>query len=246
MRNLFRVIGSLLLLDGALFLIFSNFNLGAVWTLGLGAILVCYGQFRPQILRLCQKRAWNALRLTLFAFGGALLCVMVWIAGYGQLSDVDYHEDAVIVLGAAVHGDVPSLTLRQRLNKALEYYEKNPSCIIVTSGGQGPQESVTEASAMAQYLKERGVPSEQILEEGQSTSTRENFRFSKVLLDARFDRPYTTVCISNSFHLYRAVQTARSEGLRVRHLGAPIRPDTIPMNYLRETSAVLAHWVFGA
>ena len=39
--------------------------------------------------------------------------------------NANYKEDAIIVLGAAVQGDTPSLALADRLDSAVEYYNKN-------------------------------------------------------------------------------------------------------------------------
>ena len=56
--------------------------------------------------------------------------------------------DAIMVLGAAVHGNRPSRVLQSRLDTAYQYWESNRDCVIVVSGGKGKEELVTEASAM--------------------------------------------------------------------------------------------------
>ncbi|MBQ4051514.1 MAG: hypothetical protein IJD13_07770, partial [Oscillospiraceae bacterium] len=55
-------------------------------------------------------------------------------------SPVDY----TIILGAGLRGDKVPLTLRTRLQTALD---ADGGEVIVVSGGQGPRETVTEASA---------------------------------------------------------------------------------------------------
>ena len=118
----------------------------------------------------------------------SLLC-FVFLAGYVLSyahSTVTYKEDAIIVLGAAVHGKTPSRTLRYRLKKAVDYHEQNPDAIIIVSGGQGAQEDISEAEAMKIYLVENGVASNKIIKEDKSTSTAENFKFSKEILDETF------------------------------------------------------------
>ncbi|WEV41376.1 YdcF family protein [Bifidobacterium sp. ESL0682] len=58
--------------------------------------------------------------------------------------------------------------------------------MFVVSGGQGADEQISEAEAMKRYLiEERGVPASSILKEDQSTTTFENLRNSKVIMDAR-------------------------------------------------------------
>lgn len=76
--------------------------------------------------------------------------------------------DAVIVLGAGVNGTEPSLSLRTRLDAALDYLEENPDVPVVLTGGQGYGEEITEAQCMYDYLTTRGVTSERILLEEQA------------------------------------------------------------------------------
>ena len=49
-----------------------------------------------------------------------------------------------------------------RLGKAVDA-NRNYKAIIIVSGGQGPQEDITEALAMERYLKNKGIPQERII-----------------------------------------------------------------------------------
>lgn len=93
------------------------------------------------------------------------VCMITFIACTGHNDTVKYDEDAVIVLGASVNGDKVSRTLEYRLDKTVEYSKKNPGALIIVSGGQGPQEDVTEGFAMEQYLIKKGIPQEKIIKE---------------------------------------------------------------------------------
>ena len=96
---------------------------------------------------------------------------------------------------------------------------------------------------MFMYLVARGVPPANILMEDKSTSTYENLRFANELFVLQ-EKP--VVIISNDFHLFRAVQTARRVGYEdVRHIGAHTTWYSVPVNYLREVLAVLNFWVRG-
>lgn len=83
-----------------------------------------------------------------------IIAFLIWfillsfIAIYGKVDNVIYKEDAVIVLGCGIRGKNVSAILSYRLDKAVEYYRKNQNAVIVVSGGQGPQEEITEAEAM--------------------------------------------------------------------------------------------------
>ena len=94
--------------------------------------------------------------------------------------------DYIVVHGAGLVGDKPSPLLAGRLDRALKLWERQgrAGCFIV-SGGQGPDEVVSEAQAMHTYLVEHGVPDEVILDEDQSTTTMENLAFSKRIMDER-------------------------------------------------------------
>lgn len=118
------------------------------------------------------------------------------------------HESAVtgvIVLGAGVNGTEPSLSLRVRLEAALEYIADKPDIPIVVSGSQGPNEDISEAQCMADWLIAHGVEESRILIEDQADNTRENIAFSKEML---FENGYDTTAqfavVSSDYHLCRA------------------------------------------
>ena len=154
-------------------------------------------------------------------------------------------RDAVIILGAGLIGDQVSTTLALRLDKAAEYLRENKNALAVVSGGQGSDELVTEASAMKKYLIRKGIAPKRILEEGRSTSTKENFLFSKELLDARLGAGrYTCVYVTNNFHTYRAGLYAKKAGLDAEGLASRSAPYTLPTNYSREYLALIWYALF--
>ena len=185
------------------------------------------------------------LHITLGALAAIPLIFTLFLAIYGNTSDADYTEDAVIVLGAGIHGERVSRPLAHRLDAALDYWNENPNAIIVVTGGLGNRATITEAEAMARYLIARGVPESQIIREDQSTSTYENLVFAKELLAEDFPDGFSAVLITNDFHIYRAVRTARQAGIEPSRIGAYTDWYTWPVNYLREMLAVFNLWVFG-
>ncbi len=84
----------------------------------------------------------------------------------------------VIVLGAQVRGETPTLVLNARINAAAKYLVENPTAIAVASGGQGSGEAISEAEAIRRGLLRLGIAEERILMEDRSTSTAENLKFS--------------------------------------------------------------------
>jgi len=92
---------------------------------------------------------------------------------------------------------------------------------------------------MRDYLVSRGVTADAVVLEDRSTSTEENFAFSKVLLDQRFDDDYRVVFVTDEFHVYRAGCTAERAGLAAQHVSSRTPWYFWPANYLRETVAVV-------
>lgn len=76
--------------------------------------------------------------------------------------------DYLIVLGAQVKGRKITDSLRRRLEKAQFYLVKHKDMKAIVSGGQGKGEEITEAEAMAEYLRFHGIVSERIFLEDQS------------------------------------------------------------------------------
>ncbi len=240
------VAGSILIVNGIWLCLTSNLNLGNILTFLLGAFFLVWGVFSVKISEITQKGLLKFIKCGVIL----LLCAECFLVGaiaiYGQADNVDYSEDAVIVLGAGLRGDKLTLPLKLRLDKAVDYSRKNSDAIIVVSGGQGLQETVTEAYAMEKYLVEQGVDGDRIIKEEMATSTNENMMFSKMLLDEHFDKPYKTVIITNNFHILRSVSIARTSGLDdVYHMHAEIQWYNLVSCYLRESLALLKMWIIG-
>lgn len=182
--------------------------------------------------------------------GGILIATLVLvfivtecvIIGYGS-KEPQPNADYVLVLGAQVKGTRLTYALQTRLDKAYEYAMDNPKSMVIVSGGQGPGEDVTEAYAMAEYLKAKGLDGSRIILEEQSTSTYENIEYSKAYIDSMDS---SIVLVTNHFHVYRGVGVAKKQGLtNVEGLGAPTKWYTIPNQYVREAFAVIKYKLFG-
>ncbi|MDX3644045.1 YdcF family protein [Streptomyces sp. MB09-02B] len=156
--------------------------------------------------------------------------------------------DFVLVLGSGLIGGsrVPPL-LAGRLDRGRAAFDaqraKGRETMLLTSGGQGPDEDLPEARAMADYLIARGVPADRILIEDKSRTTQENLRFSKTLMQNR-TRDYRALVVTNNFHVLRAAQIARREKVEAQVIGAPTARYFWPSATIREFVAVfLSHRV---
>lgn len=246
MRKVLTAAGAAVTVYGLILCVMSNLNLGVVMTFLAGVCLLLCGIFLQKIKELMRFRGFRILRASIIALICAELVLVGFIAVYGQNDNVRYDEDAVIVLGAGVSGDKVTLPLKQRLDIAVKYHSRNPAALIVVSGGQGFQETVTEASAMEKYLIANGVDKNCILKEEKAASTNENMRFSKVILDRRLGEDYAIAVITNNFHIYRGTAIAKEEGFKnVRHIHAGLQWYNLIPCYLRESLAVLKLWAVG-
>lgn len=155
---------------------------------------------------------------------------------YGNATPTQ-NAEYVIVMGAKVHGETPSLALRKRLDATLDYAKKNEEAKLIVSGGQGAEETITEAEAMKRYLVERGVEESRIIKEEKATNTEENIRFSKELIESENSE---IVVVSNGFHIFRCQRLAKKNGFtNVSGLGAPTPFGIHINNYTREAFALV-------
>ena len=162
------------------------------------------------------------------------------------------HLDAVVVLGARVHGKRVTPLLASRVDRGIAVARKSGAKYLVMSGGQGADEEVSEAWAMGQYAEEQAPGEFEILLEDRSRSTDENLRFSKELIArseletageaaAKAD-PEIAVTTSN-FHALRTAALARKMKLPWQVYGAPTALYYLPTAFLREFAAnMVYHW----
>ena len=147
--------------------------------------------------------------------------------------------DYVIIHGCGLLGGTRlTKLLSNRVDKAIQIYERCArKPYIIPSGGQGPDEAVSEAQAMTTYLVEHGIPRDHILPEDQSTTTYENLANSKAIIDARPGSKKTAL-VSSNYHVYRCLLFARKVGLRCTGIGADVAPYYWPTALIREFIAV--------
>jgi len=231
------ILGILLLLNTVLVLQVSNPTIGFALQGALSVFMMTYAVFFTKIS--------NKIHITMGTLCLIPAALVVFLFVYGNTSNVNYTEDVIIVLGAGVRGENVTRPLARRLDEAFYHWQTNPDVYVVVTGGLGSRATITEAEAMARYLAARGMPRERILLEELSTSTYENLKFAKAILEDYFPHGFSAVVITNDFHIYRAVRTARNVGLDVSRRGAYTDWYSWPVNYLREMLAVVNMWVFG-
>ena len=151
--------------------------------------------------------------------------------------------DYIIVLGAQVKEDGPSVVLKYRLDAAYDYLTENPETKCIVTGSQGSNEPVTEASGMQAYLVSRGIDASRIILEEQADNTVQNLVYSSELMD-REDA--SVAIVTNNFHLFRALHIAAAHGYRDVHgISAYSTALYLPNNMAREFFGVCKDLVRG-
>ena len=209
------------------------------YALAFVAALIVLHHFLP-------VKLWRVV-VVLVCIGVLYFCFVESFVIRSARTDKEPERDYLIVLGAAVYKDQPSLTLVRRLEGALDYLNTYPKSVAIVSGGMGPGETVTEAKAMHDWLIAHGIPEERILQEPRATSTQENLAFSFQIIRERADEPDGHVAIvSSAYHLYRAKEMAKLQGVEAAGVAAPWGYFFVMLNYfIREAFGVTHLWVFG-
>lgn len=171
-------------------------------------------------------------------FGICEFCILKKLFAFPK-KEVDY----IIVLGAGLKKDKITKSLKFRLDAAYDYLTKHPKTIAIVSGGMGSGEIITEAQAMGDYLIEKGITSNRILQENHSTNTYENILYSKKFLPCL---KVSVAIVTNNFHLYRSEQIAKKQGLiNLYGISAPSDKFLFIHFMVREGFAVLKYKLSG-
>ena len=239
------IVGAFLVLDTLIVLNLSNYNLGVILPAILGLPLLLLGVFMHHLdAGFGAVLKWVVLGC--YALGTVVLIVLGILMGTAAKRADKVEADAVIVLGAAVHGDRVTWVLSNRLDTAADYLAAHPDAICVVSGGQGDGESVTEASAMQKYLVERkGIDPARILVEDKAQNTRENFAFSKAMIEETLGETAKIAFVTTDFHVFRAGRVAKKAGIDAEGVAAPDVWYIRINNFLRECVGITVYALRG-
>lgn len=183
----------------------------------------------------------------IFCIGILILGVTEALIIKASFGDPDPGCKYVVVLGAKVRHDGPSVSLQNRIDAAYDYLTAHPDTIAVVTGGQGEDEPMTEAECMYRALIGRGIDPERVWMEDKATSTWENLQFSLDLIEGKTGtRPESIGIISSEYHLFRAGLFA--DACQVESVGIPAKTTLKSQkfnHFMREVAGVWHYILLG-
>jgi len=145
---------------------------------------------------------------------------------------------AILVFGTTENNGTPSPELTARLNDALTLYREHRAPWVVVTGGNRPGDVYTEGGVSATYLEHHGVPASRIIV-GSGNDTWQNVSSVIVAMQAR--HLTSVLCVTDPFHVYRAMAIASSQGLAPLPepvSNSPTTKNSLWLYYLKETIEV--------
>lgn len=214
----------LFLVEGFRLLRREGFKASNLLSLLFGMLLCAYLVVWPFFHNL-EKRSFGAACYAVISFCAVYLLALMAMYALSALLNLFHikkcqNADYIIVLGAGIKGKRVTPLLAARLDKAVALLAKNPDAKLVLSGGQGSGEEIPEGEAMAAYVKDKGVDEDKIVVERRSTSTEENLRFSRELMEKRAGKQPKIIVVTTAYHVFRALVLAKREGIKCVGYGA--------------------------
>lgn len=199
------------------------------------------------------SRALRFLLIVALTFGVGLLFAIMICAGIAAHHRPRRVMDYIVILGCGIRADgTPCPLLAGRVDKAVAYAKEletggEKPAFFVPSGGQGPDEPMSEAQSMRDYLiGTHGIDPERIVMEDRSTTTRENMRFSRDVIERHAGRDVSELSVgfsTTNYHVFRGYVCAHNAGMDVEGMGSKTKYYFWPNAFLREFIGLLvAKW----
>ncbi len=156
-------------------------------------------------------------------------------------------KDFLLILGCRVRGTEAEETLRMRAERAAEYLKEHPDTVAIACGGiVHDDQLISEAQAIEEILLSKGIGKERIIREDKSTTTVENFKNAKRIIEEGGNiNNFRLALLSSEFHLMRARLIAKKAGLDCETVPAPSPKREKAKNYIREFFALIIFIVGG-
>lgn len=159
------------------------------------------------------KRIWVIALIILMIIIAAVVLINLYIIKSTENRIVPADKtaggyDCILVLGAGVKDDgTPSAMLKERLECALKLYKNGVSEKILVSGDHGTDE-YDEVNTMKDWLKNAGVPPENIFMDHAGFSTYDSIYRAAHVFEVK-----KACIVTQKYHLYRALYLAEKLGI---------------------------------
>lgn len=128
--------------------------------------------------------------------------------------------DCIIIPGAKVNNQQPSLMLRDRLDVGYKLYQMGIADRIIVSGDHGTKE-YDEVSVMKQYLVDQGACPDHVFMDHAGFDTYDTLYRAQAIFQVR-----NAVVVTQRFHLNRALYIAEQLGLDAQGVSSDLRSYT--------------------
>ena len=246
-----------------------SFSFSMVFMGGIGLFMVglyLLGMRNQEITgRLYKTKVFRVLKLGYTLFLALFLVIGILIL-VTPLRESTEKTDYLIILGAKVNDNGVSLSLMNRLDRALSYLSVYPDTTVILCGGQGSDEPMTEALAMERYIQASSVNTAATLmiREEESSNTIENLKNAAEIITAQernrqgedgehgergeddehsenstqLSPDVRVLVVTSDFHVLRAKMLAGRVGLNASALSAGTPFYLYPGSFVREIFAV--------
>lgn len=226
----------------------ESHTLGNMLTLFLGIIIIVSPLvFRGLRAVLPNDLAEIIISSTLIVVGYAVFWLLNFITSFliTRLLPPKLNKKYIIVLGSGLlDGNRVSPLLASRIVRAKEFcelqFKKNKTKpIVIFSGGQGKDETISEGQAMKEYTLEHSMQDLELFAETKSKNTYQNMLFSKKIIIEQGIPLDSGIFSTSDYHTFRAAGFARYVGLNIDGIGAKTSKFFIPNAFIREYIAIL-------
>lgn len=148
---------------------------------------------------------------------GLLLIATAWVGSLGisiwHFGAADYatQADCIIILGAAIQGNLPTPVFAERIRHGVNLYHEGLAPKVIFTGGFGEGQNYSESHVGAMFAGKLGVPTTDILIEERSHSTLQNFEEALEIMEQ--NSLNSAIVVSDPLHMKRAMRIAKDIGI---------------------------------
>lgn len=231
------VFGIVLIIISLRFIVFygHKLNTGRILVFSTGTLLILSNFLKQKF-----KHILNILFLIIAIIYVIMLLVLCF--GFNRYDGINNNQ-TVIVLGAGIKQDKPGIDLTSRLDKTIEFLNKNPNSKCIVTGGLDKKYEIYESDVMKNYLISKGISENRIYQEKSSTNTKENFIYAKEIIEKE-NLNKNTVVVTNFYHQFRSSLYAKIIGFNFQGLSSFSKPSDFICASVREMFGILKFLIF--